>query len=491
VKRLFLKQQSLRAITLAIVLPAIAAACSRSNLHTGTTTEPKASPPPVPVPIGSDGTCEPGLAACPGAGAGYCFDLQSYPSHCGSCDNACPLGTPCENGQCRIVHCTSRITVRTTHVGATLFSYWIALADFDGDGAIDFLAPTPPPTQPDPAAGSPSLINSVTVFHGKGDGTFVAGQSYPAGVDSGSNDWLSNVRMPMATADLNRDQIPDIVMRPVLSSDGSVPASATSTIVARLGNGDGTFGPEIGLAAGEVPSSIAVADLDGDGKLDLTVITDEGTRLSVYRGDGDGTFSDRQDLVMSAEPTSTVTVADWNSDGIPDLVVTDAYIHVLLGKGQGQFAPAMDCGLGPGPAGLAPPAPILADFDRDGTVDLVSGNSVLFGMHDCNATRLATYGAAYNRAKPLTAADLNGDGVPDIAFSSDDGTGGLPSVGYLPADGHGNFGSPVILGDIWDSKDTLSGNYPNAYGADANGDGRLDLLVANQSSIIVFLNTCM
>ena len=189
---------------------------------------------------------------------------------------------------------------------------------------------------------------------------------------------------------------------------------------------------------------------------------------------------------MSAEPASTVTVADWNSDGIPDLVVTDAYIHVLLGKGQEQFAPAMDCGLG-----LAAPAPILADFDRDGTVDLVSGNTVLFGMHDCNATRLATYPAGYNRAKPLTAADLNGDGVPDIAFSSDDGTRGLPSIGYLPADGHGNFGSPVILGDIWDSKDTLSGNYPNAYAADVNGDGRLDLLVANQSSIIVFLNTCM
>ena len=135
---------------------------------------------------------------------------------------------------------------------------------------------------------------------------------------------------------------------------------------------------------------------------------------------------------MSAEPASTVTVADWNSDGIPDLVVTDAYIHVLLGKGQEQFAPAMDCGLGPGLAGLAPPAPILADFDRDGTVDLVSGNTVLFGMHDCNATRLATYPAGYNRAKPLTAADLNGDGVPDIAFSSDDGTRGLPSIGYLP-----------------------------------------------------------
>ncbi|HEX7508780.1 MAG TPA: FG-GAP-like repeat-containing protein, partial [Polyangia bacterium] len=451
----------------------------------GTTTEPKAPPPPVPVPVGSDGTCEPGLAACPGAGAGYCFDLQSYPSHCGTCDHACPLGTPCENGQCRIVNCTSRITVRTTHVGAAFFSYWIALADFDGDGAIDFLAPTPP----DPAAGTPSLINSVTVFHGKGDGTFAAGQSYPAGVDSGFKDnWLNNVRMPMATADLNHDQIPDIVMRPVLSSDGSAPASATSTIVARLGNGDGTFGPEIGLAAGVTPSSIAVADLDGDGKLDLTVISDQGTRLSVYHGDGDGTFSDRQDLVVGAEPARTVTVADWNSDGIPDLVVADLYlyIHVLLGKGQSQFAPAMDCGLG-----LAAPVPILADFDRDGTIDLVSGNTVLFGMHDCNATRQATYPAADNLAEPLTAADLNGDGVPDVAFSSDDGTGGLPAIGYLPADGHGNFGSPVILGDIWDSKDKYSGVNPNAYAADVNGDGRLDLLVANQSSIIVFLNTCM
>ena len=476
-KRLFL-QQSSRVVILAIALPSIALACSRSRLHTGTTTEPTAPPPPVPVPVQADGTCEPGLDTCPGSGAGYCFDLQSHPSHCGTCDSVCPLGTPCENGQCHVVHCTSRISVRTTHMGAAFRVYSIALADFDRDGAVDFLAPTP---GRDPTV----VVNSVTVFHGQGDGTFVAGQSYPAGIGSGAKDPYT-LNVPIATADLNHDQIPDIVMRPILSSDSSAP-----TIVARLGNGDGTFGPEIGLAAGLTPASIAVAYLDGDGLPDLAVINDQGTQFSTgiqfstYHGAGDGTFSNRQDLAVSAEPASTVTVADWNSDGIPDLIVADLYVHVLLGKGQGQFAQAMDCGITGNPGKL-----IIADFDRDGLADVVNGNTVLFGMHDCNATRQTTYPAADNLAVPLTAADLNGDGVPDIAYSSSDGTGGLPSIGYLPSDGHGGFGAPVILGDVWDSKDKYSGVNPNAYAVDVNGDGRLDLLVPNQSSIIAFINTC-
>ena len=331
------------------------------------------------------------------------------------------------------------------------------------------------------------------MYRGNGDGTFVAEQSYPAGVEGFSG--VAGETSPMVAADLNLDQIPDIVMRAPAPPAPYVMPDTAATIIARLGNGDGTFGPEIGLVAGIGPVSIAVADVDEDGKPDLivitdqgtSVVTDQGTRLSVYHGNGDGTFSDRQDLVVDAAPRSTVSVADWNSDGIPDLVVADDYLHVLLGTGQGKFAPTMDCGLGLMDSienGIKPP-PIIADFDRDGMVDLVSGNTVMFGMHDCNATRRVAYHASYDSALPLTAADLNGDGVPDIAFAFWDG------IGYLPSDGHGSFGSPVILGNLDDPQNLLDPGMANAFAADVNGDGRLDLIVANQISIRAFINTCM
>jgi hypothetical protein len=475
----------LGAIGAALVLLTLSMSCGRSHLHTGTTFAPAVIAPPMPVPTHTDGTCEPGLATCGGSGAGYCFDLQSYPGHCGACDNTCPLGTPCVDGQCQVVPCTERISVRTLRMGYSSSSTWryqVALADFDGDGAVDMVAPTPY----DPTGNEFPFENyrsKVIAFHGNGDGTFTPGQAYTAGL-AGSAPGASEMLFPVVTADLNLDQIPDLVMRAERSLDLSVPAGTATTIVVRLGNGDGTFGPEIGLAAGDGPSSIVASDVDGDVIPDLVVITGDGTRLSVHHGNGDGTFSEGQDLAMDAAPRSTVQVADWNADGIPDLVVADEYIHVLLGTGQGQFAPVTSCGITLSGAGGGLTMAILADFDRDGALDLVSSNTVLFGMHDCNASKRVTFHAAYNNAIPLTAADLNGDGIPDIAFASWEG------VGYLPSDGQGGFGEPVVLGNFDDPQNRAQPDRTNAFTADVNGDGRLDLVVANQISIRVFLNTC-
>jgi hypothetical protein len=354
--------------------------------------------------------------------------------------------------------------------------YQIAVADFDRDGSLDMIAPAPTNAL---ALGQGLYIASV--FRGNGDGTFVMGATYPADVAPTVGGFA------VVTADLNQDQIPDLVMR-ALPSTGSPISDTTITIVARLGNGDGTFGPEIGLAAGANPVSIVVADLDEDGKPDLANVAEQGKRVSVYHGNGDGTFSNRQDLVVGGAPHS-VTVTDWNRDGIADLIVSDDYLHIVLGTGRGQFAQAMDCGLSlaSGTGGGANLPVIVADFDRDGNVDLVANNTVLFGMQGCNFTRLVSFPSAYVSALPLVAGDFNGDGVPDLGFASWDG------VGYLPSDGQGNFGPVVKLGNL-DS--TVPNDHPTqpdyttAVAGDVNGDGRLDLVVANQISIRTFLNTC-
>lgn len=468
------RPKNLPTIACLLGLASMCGACGRNVLHTGATAKPPA--PSIPVPVHPDGTCDPGLDPCPEQAAGFCFDLQASPNHCGTCGNACPLGTPCEGGQCRVVHCTSQVSVQTMRVDYGFGSnYQIALADFDRDGSLDMVAPT---TNESALALGEGLHATASVFRGNGDGTFVMGASYPAQAEPTG----SGVGFAVATADLNQDQIPDLVMKSLPPSI-YLASDASFTIVARLGNGDGTFGPELGLAAGADPTSIAVADLDGDGKPDLANVAEQGKRVSVYHGNGDGTFSNRQDLVVGGVPR-LVMVTDWNGDGIADLVVSDDYLHVVLGTGNGQFAQTIDCGVSLASNGLGGGLPVIvADFDRDGIVDLVANDTVLLGMQGCNFTRLVAFSSAYGSALPLTTGDFNGDGSTDIAFASWDG------VGFMPGDGHGNFGAVVKLGDF-DGDFRTPPDSTIAVAGDVNGDGRLDLIVANDISIRTFLNTC-
>jgi hypothetical protein len=472
-----MQPQSLRAVLMALALTITTLACSRGVLHTGAAGTTPASP--TPVPIHGD-TCDPGLTACPGPSAGYCFDLQASPEHCGTCDNACALGSPCENGQCRVFHCTSQVSVRSLQTDSR-WTYFNrpALLDCDRDGALDMIALSPP--APIGGESSPEdLASSVSVYHGNGDGTFALAERYRSQVSPSGWGILQ-----ILAADLNRDQIPDLIMlgEPLLQPD---PGGAPITIVVRLGNGDCTFGPEIGLVAGASPSNFTIADLDGDGILDLVVVVEGGQHVRAFHGHGDGSFSELQDLVVSGLP-SKVVITDWNSDGIPDLVTAEEYLHLMLGTGNGQFAPAIDCSVRFGDLyanGRAVP-PVIADFDHDGLMDLATDNTVLFGMHECNYTRLVTFDAPNNSALPLLAGDFNGDGALDLVLSTWQG------LGFLPGDGRGDFGTMVILEDYGSARQAQAASCDTfAFPGDFNGDGRLDLAVARQSGIRIFINTC-
>jgi hypothetical protein len=474
-------ESALRFLTPAIVAVGVFATCGRNTLHTGTVSPSQTVKPPTPVAAHPDGTCDSGLAACPGDGAGFCFDLQAAPDHCGACGNACPPGVPCEDGACHITPCTSRITVKTLEVDPVqTMGYQVGVADFDRDGAIDLLLPTPNSVMIERGWTEMSKSRGVSLYRGQADGSFVIEDSFPAGFDS-------DYHSALAVADFNHDQIPDFVSG-AAPGDIYLPPEQQTAMSVHLGNGDGTFRPAIDVRGAAAPGFVAVADLDGDGVLDLATVSYPAEAVTLWLGKGDGAFAAPQKLGVGGSPRH-VMVADWNRDGILDLVANDSYLHVLLGAGQGKFAPTLDCGLtlcnGQGCPGAMPP--LLADFDGDGNVDLATNNNLWLGMHDCNFTKAAAFHAPSDTAFPMAAADLNGDGALDLVVCAYQGAL-VDGVGYLPGDGHGKLGDIVPLDSLEVEHATCGRSFASA--ADFNGDGRLDLVVAGEFSVRIFMNTC-
>ncbi len=274
----------------------------------------------------------------------------------------------------------------------------VAIGDFNGDGKEDVVTAN-------------STTSSVSVLLGNGDGTFQSPINSATAADPFS----------VAVGDFNRDGRQDVA---VTGSNG---------VNVLMGNGDGTFQSAVSYAAGNTPDGVAVGDFNGDGSPDL-VVANKGSAfgdtdtVSVLMGTSTGTFGPAVDYTVGDSPTSVV-VADVNGDHVPDIVTANfgsSDVSVLLGTGTGAFSPAVNYAAGQQARTVA-----VGDFDADGRVDLATANfgnntaSVLLGNGDGSFQSPVSFSAG---TEPFSAAvgDFDGDGRPDIAVG--DTFGGSVSV---------------------------------------------------------------
>jgi Bacterial Ig-like domain (group 3)/FG-GAP-like repeat len=315
------------------------------------------------------------------------------------------------------------------------------LGDFNNDGILDI-------------AVANNATNAISILLGNGDGTFQA----PTTLLPSSFGALS-----IAVGDFNREGNLDLAV--VIPGDGQ-PGDATGTVNILLGNGNGTFQPAQAYVVGTSPGSIAAADFNGDGFLDLAVLNTGDDNVTVLLGAGDGTFALEQTCVATFVPgthpegtpscaTATfpvghsarqIATADFNVDGIPDLVVSnggDGTVSVLLGSGGGTFFTAATIAVGSEVNDV-----VVADFNGDGFPDIAVTNegagtmTVLLGLGNGSFPTQATYSTG-RAPLGIAAGDFNGDGKMDLVVSNIESN----SVGLFlnKGDGTGTFNPQVMF----------------------------------------------
>ena len=315
--------------------------------------------------------------------------------------------------------------------------------------------------------------NSVTILLGNGDGTFTAAAT-PPGTFSGPDD--------VVVGDFNGDGELDL----------AVLNGGSNSVTILLGNGNGTFFvPDVDTSGtGSNPLSMVAGDFNRDGNLDLAVANYRSDNVTILLGNGDGSFTTAEGTPATGSFPAQIVTGDFNNDGKLDLAVDNqcgtgngcnGTVTVLLGDGSGSFTPTEDSpSTGSGPVSMA-----VADFNGDGNLDLAVPSdcgadgtctsngavTILLGDGAGNFTASTSMAATALRPYGIVAGDFNGDGKVDLAIANNDSN----TVTILLGDGTGNF-VPIAAPPA-----TGSGPIFPAIG-DFNKDGLMDVAVANLGS---------
>jgi hypothetical protein len=271
----------------------------------------------------------------------------------------------------------------------------------------------------------------------------------------------------IAPADVNGDGKVDLICGNF--NDG--------TLSILTNNGSGGFVPATNYAVGRNPVAVVATNVTGNGKVDLICCNYGDNTVSVLTNNGNGGFALSGTYAVGGEPV-WITAADVNGDGKVDLITANyssGTLTVLTNNGSGGFALATNYTVG----GFAAASCVqVADVNGDGKVDLIScGN----GNANANAVSVLTNNGSgifvpgYSLGKSgehnsIVATDVNGDGKVDLILAN----GSDNSISVLTNNGSGNF--------------TLSGTYAvgslpyMVIAADIYGDGKMDLISGNQQS---------
>jgi hypothetical protein len=328
------------------------------------------------------------------------------------------------------------------------FADSVAVGDFNKDGNLDI-------------AVSYLQDNVVRVLLGNGSGSFITGSTIAVG----------NQPFWIASGDLNGDGYPDLV-----TTNTNVNGTA-GTVSVMLNNKNGTFAAAATYNVGKQPYQVAIGDVNGDGHPDLAVTNYGANTVTILLGSAAGTFTVQPTALATCANPYGVAIGDFEHNGFPSVAVTcysaaATGLEVFPNNGNGTFGTPFMTATDNNPSSL-----VVGDFNRDGKLDIVVGNTSanvvnFFAGNGNNTFAASVQSPSLNFPDSIVAADFNGDGILDIAGVAPNFNAVEVTLGV----GNGTFGT---------FQQRAAGQFaaktqPWALAAgDFNNDGQPDIVTAN------------
>ncbi|MFA6469759.1 MAG: FG-GAP-like repeat-containing protein, partial [Bacteroidota bacterium] len=336
----------------------------------------------------------------------------------------------------------------------------VTAADLDNDGDVDLVTAHP---------GG----DKMAVLMNNGNATFAAYVQYTTG----------GYPNAVAAGDFNGDGDVDLVTANAFDN-----LTSGNSISIFSNNGSGTFAAKVDYIAGTAPYGVVAVDVDGDGDIDVVTANTTGDSISVFLNTGSGTFAAKADYACGNDPRS-ITAGDIDGDGDIDVIVgryTDNKISVVFNNGSGAFTSYNEYA-----AYSYVNCVTAADVNNDGALDVIAASydgittkeSVFLnkdlGDGDLNTKVDYTVNNTGGGGKSVATGDVDGDGDLDMIVTS-----ATTQMSVLLNNGSGTFGSQTDY--------TTLSNPTSVIAADLNGNGVVDIALTSSvfpgPSVSIFKN---